>query len=126
MTSTYSAAGVGMKCRLLEALPWLWRLASEVERRKLLLTMLDAVYLETKEEQRVVAIRPKPAFPPLLETASTRAGSRVGLITERQDGDANQGAILGPLRSPPSHDGAAEAAPLCSWWRRGRVELPVQ
>ena len=35
------------------------------ERRKLLVTMLDAVYVELKDEKRIVAIKPEPAFRPL-------------------------------------------------------------
>ena len=48
--------------KLLEELPRLWKKANEIERRKLLLTMLDAVYIDVKEEHRVVAIKAKPAF----------------------------------------------------------------
>ena len=95
--------------RLLEDLPRLWGQASESERRKLLLTMLDAVYVDAREERRVVAVKAKPAFKPLLEIATTRHGSGVVLITQAP---------------PPDDDGAEER--LCSWWRRGRVELPVQ
>ncbi len=71
--------------------------------------MLDAVYVDTVEEKAIVAIRPKPAFQPLFEIATTRAESDVVLINE-----------------PPLAQGEPEAADLCFWWRRGRVELPVQ
>ena len=71
--------------------------------------MLDAVYVDTVEEKSVVAIRPKPAFQPLFEIATTRERSDVVLIKE-------------PLQA----DCEPEAADSCSWWRRGRVELPVQ
>ena len=94
---------------LLESLPTLLGQANLAERRKLLLTMLDAVYVDTVEEKSIVAIRPKPAFQPLFEIATTRDGSDVVLINE-----------------PPSADNEPEAADLCFWWRRGRVELPVQ
>ena len=96
--------------RLLEDLPKLWDGADLSERRKLLLTMLDAVYVETVEERTIVAILPKPAFLPLFEVATTREGSNVILFSEREVPPAN-----GP-----------EAADPCLWWRRGRVELPVQ
>ena len=76
------------------------------ERRKLLLTMLDAVYVDTVEEKTIVAIRPKPAFRPLFEIATTRAESGVVLINET-----------------PQADCEPEASNLCFWWRRGRVEL---
>ena len=76
------------------------------ERRKLLMSMLEAVYVDTVEEQAIVAIRPKPAFQPLFEIATTREGSDVVLIKE-----------------PPPAASEPEAADSCSWWRRGRVEL---
>ena len=70
--------------------------------------MLDAVYVDTVDEKAIVAIRPKPAFRPLFEIATTREGSDVLLINE-----------------PPKADVEPEAADSCFWWRRGRVELPV-
>lgn len=92
--------------RLLENLPCLWKKASDAERRKLLLTMLDAVCVETKEERRVVAIKPKSAFRPLLEIATTREGS---------------GVVLAQQAPAPDNDQTQEL--LCSWWRRGRDGL---
>ena len=71
--------------------------------------MLDAVYVDTVDEKAIVAIRPKPAFRPLFEIATTRAESGVALINQ----------------TPQTQD-EAEASEPCSWWRRGRVELPVQ
>ena len=46
---------------------------------------------------------------PLFEVATTREGSDVALINE-----------------PPLANNEPEAADSCFWWRRGRVELPVQ
>ena len=57
----------------------IWEEANLVEKRKLLLSMLDAVYVDTVEEKSIVAIRPKPAFLPLFEVATTRQGSDVVL-----------------------------------------------
>ena len=102
--------------KLLEDLPVLWKKADLAERRRTLLTMLDAVYVDTVEEKRIVAIRPRPAFRPLLEIATTREGSGIVLVNEKDLEKANQ---------PPPHGHEADAN-LCSWWRRGRVELPVQ
>ncbi len=68
--------------KLLENLPDLWEEADLAERRKLLMAMLDAVYVDTVEEKSVVAIRPKPAFRPIFEVATTRAGSGIPLIKE--------------------------------------------
>ena len=57
------------------------------------------------EEKSIVAIRPKPAFQPLFDIATTREGTDVVSIKE-----------------PPQTDSEPEAADSCSWWRRGRVE----
>ena len=84
----------------------MWEEADLTERRKLLLAMLDAVYVDTVEEKSVVAVRPKPAFRPLLEMATTSTGSGIVPIND----------------TPPGPEGP-EAESLCSWWRRGRVEL---
>ena len=105
-----------MAGKLLEDLPVLWKKADLGERRQILMTMLDAVYVDTVEEERIVAIRPKPAFRPLFEIATTRAGSGIVLVSEKHLENKNQ---------PPADGQEAEAVP-CSWWRRGRVELPVQ
>ena len=56
--------------------------ADLTERRKLLMAILDAVYVDTVEEKSVVAIRPKPAFRPIFEVATTREGSGILLINE--------------------------------------------
>ena len=91
--------------KLLENLPDLWEEADLAERRKLLMAMLDAVYVDTVEEKSVVAIRPKPAFRPIFEVATTREGSGIALINQT-----------------PQIRNEAEASESCSWWRRGRVE----
>ena len=64
--------------------------------------MLDAVYVDTLEEKAIVAIRPKPAFQPLFEIATTREGSDVILINQ-----------------PPQADNEPEAVDSCFWLRRG-------
>ena len=94
--------------RLLSDLPALWRDADLEERRTILLGMLDAVYVETKELRQVVAIQPKPAFGPVFQVATAREGSGVVLIKE-----------------PPQVNFEPGETDPCSWWRRGRVELPV-
>ena len=95
--------------KLLENLPDLWEEADLSERRKILMAMLDAVYVDTVEENSVVAIRPKSAFRPIFEVVTTRAGSGISLINQM-----------------PQTQDEPEASESCSWWRRGRVELPVQ
>ena len=51
---------------LLENLPELWKVADLNERRKILLNMLEAVYVDTVEEKAIVALRPKPSFQALV------------------------------------------------------------
>ena len=52
--------------KLLENIPVLWEEADLTEKRKkLLMAMLDAVYVDIVEVKSVVAIRPKPAFRPI-------------------------------------------------------------
>ena len=92
--------------KLLENLPVLREEADLAERRKLLMAMLDAVYVDTVEEKSVVAIRPKPAFRAIFEVATTRDGSGIALINQT-----------------PQTQGEPEASETRSWWRRGRVEL---
>ena len=99
--------------KLLEHLPELWGEADLAERRRILLTMLDAVYVDTVDKRRIVAIRPRPAFRPLLEIATMRAGSGIVLVHDRAGAPETQD------QPPP---GGQEADDSCSWWRRGRVE----
>ena len=87
-------------------LPALWEKAGLAEPCKLLLAMLDAVYVDIVEEKSVVAIRPKPVFRAIFEVATTREGSGIALINQ----------------TPQTQD-EPEASESCSWWRRGRVEL---
>ena len=98
--------------KLLENLPAFWEQANLGERRSILLALLDSVYVDSIEEKSIVAIMPKPAFLPLFQVATTREGSDVVLITENE--------------MPPGPTDGPEATDPCLWWRRGRVELPVQ
>ena len=75
------------------------------EQRKLLITMLDAVYVDTVDEKAIVTIRPKLAFRPLFEIATTLTVS--GVVLKNQTPQA--------LDEP-------EAFESYCWWRRGRVE----
>jgi hypothetical protein len=104
--------------RLIEQLPDLWHNSGMTERRELLLLMLDAVFVDTIAEKAVVAIRPKPAFRPLFEIALTTDESGISLIRP----DAGESKECRPCFDCAK---AAHTSP-CSWWRRGRVELPVQ
>ncbi len=95
--------------RLIGNLPELWAKAEVRERRDLLVSLLDGVYIDMKETRSVVGIRPKAAFAPLFQAVTTAQGSGVELVRNTQ---------------PPA--GEPGAADWCLWWRRGRVELPVQ
>ena len=99
--------------RLIERLPEPWSGASVYQRRRLLLTMSDAIYVDSKENT-IVAIEPKARFKPIFEVATTREGSGVVLV---HDTEAKPHIVNQP---PP---GGQEADESCSWWRRGRVEL---
>ena len=92
---------------LIRDLPALWECADLAQRRKLLLTMRDAVYVDTKVDRAVVAIRPNPPFKPVFRVATTREGSGVVLVNDAKE--------------PPSPEALSDLS--CSWWRRGRVEL---
>ena len=76
--------------------------------------MLEAVYVECKEEKSIVAIKPKPAFRAIFEIAETKARSGIVLFKDEIHSKA------------PSVGDAATENDMCLWWRRGRVELPVQ
>ena len=91
---------------LIEQLPELWADATLSERRKLLVTMLDGVYVDAKDEKRIVAIKPKAPFRPILQVATTKGGSEIVLIRESDLDSANQ---------PPSNGHEADAD-WCSWW----------
>ena len=101
--------------KLISQLPMLWSGANLEERRKLLLTMLDAVYVDSRENM-IVAVKPKAPFKPVFSVATTKEGSEVVLV---HDPEANP-----QIADQPPPDGLE--ADSCSWWRRGRVELPVQ
>ena len=57
------------------------------EAGKLLLTMLDAVYVDSKENT-IVAIKPKAPFKPVFEVATTRKGSEVALVHDPEASDS--------------------------------------
>ena len=103
--------------KLVEDLPRLWKKADLTERRRILMTMLESVYVDTVEEKRVVAIRPKPAFRPLLEIVTMREESGIYLVHQKDLLDINENGPEAEM-TPPAHNTAVP----CWWWRRGRVE----
>ena len=80
--------------------------------------MVAQIGEDTKDERRIVAIRPKAPFKPVFQVATTRDGSEVALVHD------SEGAFENADQPPPG--GYGTEADSCSWWRRGRVELPVQ
>ena len=68
---------------LIQRLPKLWEKATLAEQRQLILTMLDGVYVDAKEERRIVALKPKPSFKALFQIATTKEGSGVILYNEK-------------------------------------------
>ena len=68
--------------KLLEDLPTLWEEADLTGRRRLLSSLLGAVYADMAEEKSTMANQPNPAFRPLSEVPSTREASNVVLINE--------------------------------------------
>ena len=93
--------------KLIEKLPELWPGADMGEQRKVLATMLEAVYVDTVEVKTIVALKPKPAFQALFQIATTREGSGVILYKE----------------NPPDQFSSPEDDSPCSWWRRWRVDI---
>jgi len=65
--------------KLIERLAMLWKGANLEERRKLLLTMLDAVYVDAKKTKSIVTIKPKPPFMPVFQVAVSKEGSNIQL-----------------------------------------------
>ena len=68
--------------RLIMNLKSLWFEANLEEKRKLLLTMLDAVYVDARETKSIVAIRPKPPFNAIFQVAVAKKGSPIRVINE--------------------------------------------
>jgi len=68
--------------KLIMKLPELWSNAGMGEQRKLLITMLDAIYVDTKKTKSIIAIKPKPPFMPIFQVAATKNGSDIRIINE--------------------------------------------
>jgi hypothetical protein len=76
---------------------------------------LGAIYVDARDERRIVAIKPKPAFRPVFQVATTREGSEVVLIKEN--------GLQAGCPEAAVADQDCDSATECSWWRRGRVDL---
>ena len=74
--------------KLIMDLPGLWAGANQEEKRKLLLTMLDAVYIDAKNTKSIIAIKPKPPFKPVFQVAASREGSDIRILNEPLEGSS--------------------------------------
>lgn len=59
-----------------------WEVASLEDKHSLLLSMLDAVYLDLANTRSVVAIKPKPSFYPLFDFLGQKPGSTVKVLKD--------------------------------------------
>ena len=108
--------------RLITQLPKLWNGATLAERHELLVRMLDGVYVDKKDCQSVVAIKPKPPFRAVLQVATTRAGSGITLIQKEPSRSPRNGSDASGSTVQNGLSDGSSIEHMCSWWRRGRVE----
>ncbi len=64
------------------------------------MAVLDAVYVDAKQSKRVVAIRPKPPFRPIIRVAASREGSDIRIVNEPLDGSSVFLVETGESRTP--------------------------
>jgi site-specific DNA recombinase len=74
--------------KLIMDLPNPWEKANQEERRNLLLTMLDAVYVDAKKTMSIIAIKPKPPFKSVFQVAASRKGSDIRILNEPINGSS--------------------------------------
>jgi len=91
--------------KLLQDFPQLWCLANLEEQRKLLVSMLDAVYIDTKNNL-IVAVKPKPPFRPVLQVAASREGSDIRILNEPLNGSSVFLVETGESRTPRPEEAA--------------------
>jgi len=70
------------------------------ERRELLLSMLDAVYFDSKTSKALVAVRPKPPFKRIFQVAASKEGSGIRIINEPYLGSSVFLVEAGESRTP--------------------------
>jgi len=89
--------------KLIQDLPKLWAEANQEEHRKLLITMLDAVYIDTKQSKSVIAVKPKPPFRPVFEVAANRKDSVIRVLNGRENESSRPAVFVveaGESRTP--------------------------
>ncbi|BCT56466.1 serine recombinase [Dehalococcoides mccartyi] len=68
--------------KLIMNLPSLWNKATLSEQRKLLVNMLDAVYIDFKKSKSIIAVKPKPPFKPIFQVAVSKKESKIRIVNE--------------------------------------------
>jgi len=100
-----SQPGIEDAAALLSDLPALWNEATSEERQRLIAPLVERAYLDV-ELRCIAAIVPTPAFRTLLQNALDEITQPTCVLVEAT--------------------ADVDWAPWWTWWRRGRVELPVQ
>jgi site-specific DNA recombinase len=68
--------------KLIIDLPQPWASANASERRRLVVSVLEAVYVDAKKTKSIVAIKPKPPFIPVFLMAVSKKESDIRIINE--------------------------------------------
>jgi len=72
----------------------------------ILMTMLDAVYVDTRQTRSIVAIKPKPPFKPVFQVAASKEGSEIRIINEPIKGSSVFLVETGESRTPRPEEAA--------------------
>jgi site-specific DNA recombinase len=87
--------------KLIMNLPRLWSKTNDEEKRKLLLTILDAVCIDAKKTKSIVAIKPKPPFKPVFQVAASKKESKIRILNEPLNGSSLFLVETGEGEAPP-------------------------
>ena len=63
--------------------------------------MLDAVYVDARKTNSIIAIRPKPPFKPVFQVAASHEGSDIRILNEPIEGLSVFLVETGESRTPP-------------------------
>jgi hypothetical protein len=107
--------------KLILNLKKLWAEANLEERRKLLLSMLDAVYFDTKKSKSIIAMRPKPPFKPIFQVAASKVGSGIHIVNEPYLGSSVFLVEAGESWPPPE----TTLDRLLDWFTAEQISLTV-
>ena len=70
------------------------------------MSMLDAVYFDTKQTKSIVAVRPKPPFKPVFQVAACKEGSGIHIVNEPFRGSSVFQVEAGESRTPRPREAA--------------------